>query len=89
MMSLTDLRSEFLEPTFRPGRTLLPFLAECVLAAATTPTRVAYLEAGERLRKSKSPLADCINTTFLKWAWGCADEDDIVVRWVRLHGEKT
>lgn len=87
-MTITDLREEFMAPTInRVRHTLLPFVAECALAAAERPTLEHLLEAGARLRQSKSPIADACTPSYLRWAWGTVDEDAIAERWVRLTHE--
>ena len=86
-MTLQDLREEFMEPSINRKRdTLLPFIAECALAASYLPNLDSYMAAGEKLRASKSPLASACTPSYLKWAWSTASEDDIAVRWVQLHG---
>ena len=85
--SIEDLRDEFMEPTFTLHTrvsTLMPVLAECVLAASSAPTITAFLEAGDRLHRSKSPLADCVNKVFLKWCWSRVDDVDVTLRWLEL-----
>jgi competence CoiA-like predicted nuclease len=87
-MTLQDLRDEFMEPTFnRKRETLLPFIAECALAASYLPCFGSFMDAGEKLRMSrKSPLASACTPSYLKGAWSTASEDDIAARWVQLHG---
>lgn len=87
MMTRAELREEFMEPTInRHRKTLLPFVGECCLAAAELPFIDEYLEAGVRLRKSKSPLSSVCEPTYLRWAWSQASEEAIVLRWLELNG---
>jgi hypothetical protein len=86
MMTRDELRAEMMEPTInRVRHTLLPFVAECALAAADAPTLDAYMAAGARLARSRSPIADAFRPFYLRQAWLSVDAELIAERWVRLR----
>jgi hypothetical protein len=85
-MTRDELRAELMEPTFNMHRdTMMPFLAECCLAAAKAPTYEAFVDAQGLIRASKSPLKNDVHAGGMRIAWVMAGGDNIVQRWKELR----
>jgi hypothetical protein len=85
-MTRAQLREELMEPTCNMYRdTLMPFLAECCLAAAKAPTYEAFVDAQDLIRASKSPLKHDVHSGGMRIAWVMAGGEEIVKRWQELR----